>query len=129
MPARSKVLCNRTIRGEEALHVPSRLEPLHPSLSLAGRLMGVLCPVVQVAVLAMFHPREDLALRHAVALELIRDDHTRDICQPFEQLAEELLRRLLIPATLHENIQDIAVLTHRPPQIMAFLIDREKDFV
>ena len=75
MPARSKVLRNRTIRGEEALRVPGRLEPLHPSLPVAGRLMGVLRPVVQVAVLAMFHPREDLALRRAVALELIRDNH------------------------------------------------------
>jgi hypothetical protein len=52
MPARSKVLRNRTIGGKEALRVPGRLEALHTSLALAGWLMGVLRTVVEVAVLA-----------------------------------------------------------------------------
>lgn len=43
----SEVLGNRPIRGEEALRVPDGLEPLHPSLPLAGGLMGVLRAVVE----------------------------------------------------------------------------------
>jgi hypothetical protein len=31
--------------------------------------------------------------------------------------------------TLHENIEDIAVLIHRPPEIMALAIYREEDLV
>jgi hypothetical protein len=39
----------------------------------------VLSAVIEIAVLAVLHTREDLALRRAVALELIRDDDPRDI--------------------------------------------------
>jgi hypothetical protein len=39
MPARSKVLGNGSIRGEEALCMARRFKPLHPPLPLAGRLV------------------------------------------------------------------------------------------
>jgi len=99
MPTRSKVLGNRTIRGEEALRVPGGLQPLQAPLSLAGWLMGVLRAVVEVAVLAMFHPREHLPLRRSVAFELVRDEHPWHVGQALEQLAEALLGRLLVGAT------------------------------
>jgi hypothetical protein len=40
--------CNGAIRGEEALNVLSRLEPLHASFPLAGRLVGVFRTMVQM---------------------------------------------------------------------------------
>jgi hypothetical protein len=55
-PARSKVLRYRAIGSEEALRVSWGCEPLHAPLPLARGLMGVLRTVVEVAVLAMFHP-------------------------------------------------------------------------
>jgi hypothetical protein len=129
MPAWSEVLGDGPIGGEKPLCVPSGLESLHAPLPLAGRLVGVLCAVVQVAVLAMLNPRKDFPLRRTVALELIRDDDPRDILTAFEELAEELLRRLLVPSALHQDIEDIAVLIHRPPEIMALAIYREEDLV
>jgi hypothetical protein len=36
---------NETIRGEKALSVPGRLEPLHPLCSLPHRLIGILRPI------------------------------------------------------------------------------------
>ena len=51
MPAWSQVSRNRTIRGKEALRGPGRLESLHPSLPLAGGLVGILRAVVQIPVL------------------------------------------------------------------------------
>jgi len=42
---------------------------------------------------------------------------------------EELLGRLLIPTTLHENIEDITVLIDRPPQIVPFALDRQKHLI
>ena len=129
MPPWSEVLGNRSIRGEESLRVPCGLKSLHAPLPLARRLMGVLGAVIEVAVLAMFHPRQDLALRRAVAFQLIRDDDPGHADQTLEELAEKLLRRLLVPAALHENIQDVAVLIHRAPQIVTLLIDREEDLI
>jgi hypothetical protein len=129
MPARSKVLGDRTIGGEEPLGVPWGLKPLHASLPLACRLVGIFRAVVQIAVLAMFHPRQDLALRGGIALQRIRDDHPRHVGQAFEQLAEELLRGLLVPATLDENVQHVAVLIHGTPQVMPDPINGEKHLV
>jgi hypothetical protein len=86
MPAGSEVLGKRTVRGEKALRVPSGLESLHPPLPLAGGLVGVFGPVVEVPVLSMLHARQDLTLGRAVALELIRDKHPWDILIAFEEV-------------------------------------------
>jgi hypothetical protein len=44
-------------------------EPLYATLPLARRPMRVLTPVVEIAMLAMFHPWQDLTLRGLVALQ------------------------------------------------------------
>ena len=85
--------------------------------------------VIQVAVLAMFHTREDLSLRGAVAFELVRDDDPWHVGQAFEQLAEKLLGGVLIPAALDQNVEHIALLIDSPPQIVSFALDREKPLV
>ena len=42
-------------------------EPVHPPLPLTGGLVGVLRAIIQIPVLAMFHPRQYLALGGSVA--------------------------------------------------------------
>jgi hypothetical protein len=56
--------------------------------TLRRRSLGVLGAVVRVGVLAMFHTRQNLPLRCAIAAEFIRDDDARDTRHPFQQLAE-----------------------------------------
>ena len=73
MPTRSEVLGNGAIRGEEALRMPGGLKPLHPPLPLTGGLVRILGAVVEVAVLAMCHPREDLPRRGAITVQLVRN--------------------------------------------------------
>jgi hypothetical protein len=51
-------------------------------------------------MLAMVYAGENLTLGGPVALQLIGDDDPRYVDQPLEQLAEELLRRLLVMSTL-----------------------------
>src|SRR5262245_27015802 len=84
MPSGAEVLGNRTIRGQKALGMPRRLEPLHAIFSLACGTMGVLTTVVQIATLPVLHPGQDLALGRAVALQLIGNDHPWYVLQPFE---------------------------------------------
>ena len=48
--------------------------------------MRVLTAVIEVAALAMFHPRQDLPLRGTIALQFIRDDDSWDVLTSFEQL-------------------------------------------
>jgi hypothetical protein len=60
---------------------------------------------------------------------LIRDDHPRRIGQPLQELAEESLRRRLVPPALHQDIEDMTILIHGPPQVMALFIDGQEDFI
>src|SRR6266851_1843209 len=91
--------------------------------------MEVFGAVVEVAVLAMFHLRQDFAPRGAVAFQLVRDEDPGHGGQTLEELAEKLLRRLLVPAALDENIQDVAVLINGAPEIVTLLVDRDEYLV
>jgi hypothetical protein len=85
--------------------------------------------IVQITVVAVLHPRQHLLLCGTVALELVRDDHLRNIPAALEQLEEEFLGRVRVPPTLHQNIEDMPILVHCPPQVVPFTIDCEKDFI
>ena len=65
MPARSKMLRNGTIRGQDTLGVPWGFEPAHAPLALTRRLVGVFRPVVQIAMLAMFYSLSRAWPRHS----------------------------------------------------------------
>src|SRR6516162_7688405 len=91
--------------------------------------MRVLTAVVEGATLAVFDPRQDLALRRAVALALLGDDHPWHVLQTLEQRAKKLLRRVRIAPALHQNVEDIIVLVHRTPERMALPVDRQKHLV
>jgi hypothetical protein len=49
--------------------------------------------------------------------------------QPFRQLAEKLLRRLLVSTPLDKNIADVALPIDSPPRIVPPVVDREEYFV
>jgi hypothetical protein len=85
--------------------------------------MGILTPIIEIATLAMFDPGQYLALGRAVAFQLVRDNDPGHVGQPLEELTEELLCRLLVAPPLDEDVQDIVVLIHRPPQVMALTMN------
>jgi hypothetical protein len=99
--------------------MPRGFESLHATLALARGAMQVLTAIIEIATLAMLHARKNLAFGRAVALQFVRDDHAWYVLQALEQLAKELLRGLLMAPALHQDIQDVVVLVHRAPQIMA----------
>jgi len=117
MPARTEVLRAGPIGGEESLGMSRGFEPLPPPLPLQCGRVRVLCTIIEIPVLTMFDSRQNLALSCSVALEFVGDDHTRHVRQPLEEFAKELLRRPLLPPSLHQDIQYVPVLIHRPPQI------------
>ena len=60
---------------------------------------------------------------------MIRDDHPGHVAAALEPLPEDLLRRLLVPAALHQNIQPMTVLIDGPPEVMAFTVAAEKHLI
>src|SRR5262245_32105555 len=129
MPPWSKVLGDRTICREEALGMTRGFTPLHTTLALPCRPMGVLTPIIERAALTVLYAREHLALRRAIAFEFIGDDHAWDVEQAFEELAEELLRRLLVAPALHQDVEDVVVLIDGAPQVMTLPLNGQKHLV
>src|SRR5262245_998779 len=91
--------------------------------------MRVLTAVVAIAALAMLHPWQYLALRRTVALQLVRNDDPRHVLQALQQLAEKLLRCLLIPSALDQDIEHVIVLIHSAPQVMALPVDGQEHLI
>jgi hypothetical protein len=91
--------------------------------------MRVLAPVVQIPTLAMLSSWEHLALGRAVALQLVRDDDAGNVHETLEQLAKKLLGGLLVAPALRQHIQDMTVLIHSPPQVMALAVDRQQQLI
>jgi len=125
----SEMLRDGTIGGEEALGLPGGLEPLHPPLALASRLMRVFRAIVEVPVLAVFHAGQHLPLRGRIAFQPVGDDDSRDVPTGFEQLPKKPLGGCFVAATLYQNIEDMAILIHRPPEVVPLPMNREKDLI
>ena len=129
MSFRSEVSCHDIVHFEKTLRMLRRLEALHPALSLPGRLMRVLCSIVEVPALPMSDSRQNYFLRSAIASKLVRNDHARPTSTALQQLPEEPHRSKTIPLGLHQNIDDGAVLIDGTPEIMLHSVDLQKHFV
>jgi hypothetical protein len=109
MPAWAEVSGNRPIHRTKLLRVPRRFKPLHVLFPLARGLVRVLRTIIQIVLLSVLDPRQNLALRCTIAFEFIGDDHPGDVLAPF--------------------MEYVAVLIHCPPQIMTLLIDCDEHFI
>jgi hypothetical protein len=78
--------------------------------------MRVLGAMIEVAALPMLATGQDVPLRRAVAPALVRDEHPWPVGQALEPRAAELLGGGLVPARWDQEIEDVAVWIHGPPQ-------------
>src|ERR1700730_4141886 len=91
--------------------------------------MRVFSSIVEPFVLSMFHTRQDFAFRRTIALQFIGNDDARDVLQLLEQPTEKSLGSLFVPSTLHEDIEHISVLIHRPPEVMSLTTNGEENLI
>jgi hypothetical protein len=106
-----------------------RFEPLQAPLPLPGGLVGGLGALIERAMLTMFHSRQECPLGGTVTVQFVGDDHAGNGGEALEQLLEESLRRFLVPPALHQNIEEMSVLIHRTPEILALTPNGEKHFI
>src|ERR1700756_4071950 len=91
--------------------------------------MRVLDPIVEVLRAAMLDRCQQLAVGDLVAAEFVGDDHPRHVLQVFEQLAEESFGGHRISAGLDQNVEHVAVLVDRAPQVVLRAVDPDEHFV
>jgi hypothetical protein len=117
------------ISREKALRVFCWFECPHLLLSQEQRLMRILCTIVEAFVLSMLYSWQDFAFGSAITLQLLSNDHTGNVLESFEQLTEKALGGFLTAATLHKDIQHIAVLINGSPEVMLLAANREYHLV
>ena len=77
----------------------------------------------------VFDAGHDLALRRAVAPQLVGHEHARRIAQALQQFAEEPLGGFGIAPALHQDVEDVPFLIDCSPQIMNLAANADEHFI
>jgi hypothetical protein len=88
-----------------------------------------LSTIFERTVLAIRYRGENFALGGLISLQLVDEDHARDVGHLPEEGGEALLRRLLVPAALDQESEHVIVLLDRPPQRIPLPLDGERQFI
>ena len=125
----TKQIQHDAVHQQKPLRVRGRGEPPHLSLALAGRLVGDFGAIVGVLVRTVKHRRHDRAMRCRVATQLVRDQLARLPALSIQQLMKEARGRPAIALRLNQDVDHIAVLVDRPPEIVLPALHRDEQFV
>ena len=120
---------NRTVHAEEALGGSSRLEPLLLALSSPHGLMRILRPIILPKRLLMRTGQSETAERRGVGAQFVGDQQFRREAVPLEQLAHQPERRPAAAPPLDQQIEDLALVIDRPPQVHPLAGDPHHHFV
>jgi len=85
--------------------------------------------VVGVDGINVLDRRHDFTLGRIITAEFVGDQPTRFSALAFQQAAKEAHRRLLVASPLHQNINGLAILIHRAPEILLFSVNRDDRFI
>ena len=66
---------------------------------------------------------------NSVAAQLVGHETTRFLSLTLQEFSEESPRRTPVPTGLDEKVNQVTVLVHGAPQILALIVDRDEDFV
>jgi hypothetical protein len=111
------------MRGDDPMHfdkalcVFSGFESSHAPLPLAGRLVRVLGPVVQVPMLSMGNAWHHNSFCSGIAAQLVSNNHARLTPGALQQLAKEPDGSEPVPFRLRQDVENNAVLIDRSPEI------------
>jgi hypothetical protein len=119
---------DRIVDGDKSLNVPGGFEALHDPLPSPCRLMGIFAAIVQSLVLAMLHAGNDPALSGAAGSKLVGHHNARSTLFA-QKLPQKPFRCRSVTATLHESVENEAVLIDGSPQSVLLAGDGDRDFV
>ena len=120
---------DKSMNGQESLGLTRRFEPSHLPFTLPRRLVRDLGPIVLVLVGAVDDGWHDLAVSGAVASQLVGDEPPGWPALPLQQLTKEAFSGSPIASRLDEDIDDVAILVHRTPEILPLTLDGYKHLV
>jgi hypothetical protein len=91
--------------------------------------MGDFGTVVRILGRVVGNQGHDIPMCDAVAAQLVGHETHGFLSLTLQELSEESPRRTPVPAGLDEKVDQVTVLVHGAPQILALTVDRDEDFV
>ena len=85
--------------------------------------------VVRIAVRAVGYRWHHPSVRGRIAPQLIRDQAARETALPLQQLPEEPDGGAPISPRLHQDVEEVAVLVHRSPQVLLATGECDEDLI
>ena len=91
--------------------------------------MGYFGAIVRVLGRVVGDTGHDVPLGNSVAAQLVGHETTRFLSLTLQEFSKESPRRTPVPTGLDEKVNQVTVLVHGAPQILALTVDRDEDFV
>ena len=91
--------------------------------------MGDFGAIVRFLGRVVGDPRHDVPMGDTVAAQLVGHETNRFLSLTVQESPKESPRRRPVPAGLDEEVNQVPVLVHRAPEILALTVDRDEDFV
>ena len=107
---------------------PADLKPACDVLVLE-LLVRIFRSIVRSLISYVFDIGQHLCLGGNITAQLVGDDGPWHVLQSLEQLPEESLGHLLVPARLNQDVEYSPVLINSAPQILQLAVDREVYFI
>ena len=85
--------------------------------------------IVRVSPRVVGDPGHDVPMCDLVAAQLVGHQTHGLLSLPLQEFPKKSPRRTPIPAGLDEEVDQVTILIHSAPEILALTVDRDEDFV
>jgi hypothetical protein len=117
------------VSAEEELRRSGRFEALHLAFASSHHLVRVRRPIVGSQSAVMPGAKAEISERCDVRAELVGDDHRRHDALPLQQFLDQLQRRAPVASTLHQKIDNLALVVDRAPEVHLLATDPDHHLV
>lgn len=77
----------------------------------------------------MRNRRHDLSVSRVIAFQFVREEPARFTALAFDQAAKEADGGLFIASPLHKDINGVAILINRSPEVLMFALNGDDGFI
>ena len=125
----AKEFLDDAVNMQEPLRVDGRGEAAHMTLPLSRGLMRDFGAIVRVPPRVMGVPGHNVPMCDAEAAQLDGHETPGFLSLTLQEFSNESPDRTPVPAGLDEEVDQVTVLVHGAPEILALAVDRDEDFV
>lgn len=92
-------------------------------------MMGDFHSAIGVEGIEMRNRRHDLSVSRVIAFQFVRDEPARFTALTFDHVTKEAAGGLCIASPLHKDINGVAILINRKPEVLMFVLNGDDGFI